>query len=138
MSTASVCKTSTRDERAQSTVELALVLPVLLLVMAAVCQLGLALNCYMVVTSAGRDGARRAAETNDPDAARKAALDSAAGLPGERPQVEVAFPEGRDKGSAAKVTVSYRMPLLLPGLDRIIPRPMFRSSASMALEKGTQ
>lgn len=126
-----------RDE-AQAAVELALVLPVLLLITVAVCQVALALNCYLVINSAGRDGARRAAETNDSEAGRKAALESASGLPGGHPEVVVAFPEGRDKGSPVTVTVSYRMPILLPGLDKLVPRPSFKASTSMALERGAE
>ena len=129
---------ASRNERAQAAVELALVLPVLLLITVAVCQLALALNCYIVITSASRDGARCAAATNDRDAARKATLTSTAGLPGERPGVDVVFPEGRSKGSPVSVSVCYRMPLLLPGLDKIVPRPEFKTSASMALEKGLE
>ncbi len=136
MSEASGGRGLLRDGRAQATVELALVLPVLLLVTAAICQLGLALNCHIVVTSAARDGARRAAETNDRERAARTTFDSAAGLPGDRPDVAVEFPEGRARGDAVRVTVSYRMPLLLPGLDRLVPRPVLRSSACMSLERG--
>jgi hypothetical protein len=125
-------------DEAQATVELALVLPVLLLVTVAVCQVALALNCYLVVNSAGRDGARRAAETNDGEAARKAALQSASGLPGDRPEVSVSFPEGRGKGSPVTVTVSYKMPLLLPGLDKLVQAPSFKATTSMALERGAE
>ncbi|MHB8894350.1 MAG: TadE family protein [Candidatus Geothermincolia bacterium] len=126
------------DDRAQAAVELAMVLPVLLLITVAVCQLALALNCYIVITSAGRDGARCAAATNDRAAGEKATLASASGLPGERPSVEITFPEGREKGSPVSVSVSYRMPLLLPGLDKVVPRPLFKASASMALERGVE
>lgn len=123
---------------AQATVELALVIPVLLLITVAICQVVLALNCYLVINSAGRDGARRAAETNDGEAGRKAALQSASGLPGDHPQVAVSFPEGRAKGSPVTVTVSYRMPLLLPGLDKLVPTPSFKATTSMALERGAE
>jgi len=85
------------DDEAQATLELALVISVLLLITVAVCQLVLALNCYLVINSAGRYGARRAAETNDGEAARKASLQSASGLPGGHVEVAVTFPEGRDK-----------------------------------------
>jgi hypothetical protein len=124
------------SDSGQATVELALVLPILLLVTIAVCQLAIVLNSYLVVTSASRDAARRAAETNDTSSAKKAALESMSGLPGPRPEVEVSFPEGRSKGSPVKVIVSYCPPLLLPGLDRLIPRPRFKAQATMALERG--
>lgn len=128
----------TRGEHGQAAVEFALVLPVLLLITLVVCQVALSLNCYLVVTSASREGARRGAETNDTDAARKAAMSAAGGLPGTGPEVEVSFPEGRAKGSPVVVTVAYRMPLLLPGLERLISRPSFKRSTTMALERGSQ
>ena len=58
----------------QAAVEMAILIPVLMLMVVAVCQVALALNCYLVVTGASREGARRAAETNDTGAAAKAAL----------------------------------------------------------------
>ena len=128
----------TRGEHGQAAVEFALVLPVLLLITLVVCQVALSLNCYLVVTSASREGARRGAETNDTDAARKAAMSAAGGLPGTGPEVEVSFPEGRAKGSPVVVTVTYRMPLLLPGLERLISRLSFKRSTTMALERGSQ
>jgi hypothetical protein len=102
----------------------------------AVCQVALSLNCYLVITAASREGARRAAETNDSGAARKAALASAGGLPGSGVDVDVSFPEGRDKGSPVTVTVVYKIPLLLPGLERLLSRPTFKRSTTMALERG--
>jgi hypothetical protein len=122
-------------ENGQAAVELALVIPVLLLIMVALCQLALTLNCYLVVTSASREGARRGAETNEVDAARKAAISCSRGLPGNAPDVDVSFPDGRAKGSPVTVRVSYGMPLLLPGLDRIIARPTFSRSTTMCLER---
>ena len=120
----------------QATVEFALVLPTLLIVVVAVCQVAISLNCYLVVTSSSREGARRGAETNDVEEARRAALDASAGLPGDPPGVDVGFPEGRSRGSPVKVTVTYRMPLLLPGISHLIGEPSFSGSTSMALERG--
>jgi Flp pilus assembly protein TadG len=122
-------------QKGQAAVEMAIVIPVLMLMVVAICQVALALNCYLVVTGASRDGARRAAETNDAAEAKKAALSSAGNLPGGQADVEVLFAEGRDKGCPVKVTVTYRVPLLLPGLEHIIPRPSFKRSTTMSLER---
>lgn len=120
----------------QATVEMALVLPVMFLVVAAVCQVALGLNCYLVVTAASREGARSGAESNDATAARKAASAAAAGLPGGAPGIQVEFPEGRERGRPVRVTVSYKMPLLLPGIGRMVPGVTFKRSTCMALERG--
>ena len=119
----------------QASVEFALVLPVLLMITVAVCQVAISLNCFLVVTAASREGARRGAETNDPEAARKASSAAASALPGERPVIEVSFPEGRARGAPVRVTVTYGMPLLL-GLERLVPPARFSRSTSMALERG--
>lgn len=124
-----------RCESGQASVEFALVLPVLLLITVAACQVAMTLNCLLVVTAASREGARRGAETNDAGAARKAAEAAAAALPGDRPRIEIGFPEGRSRGAPVRVTVTYRMPLLLPGLDRLIGKPEFSRSTAMTLER---
>jgi Flp pilus assembly protein TadG len=125
-----------RARGGQASVEFALVLPVLVIIAVAICQVALGLNCYLIVTSASREGARRAAETNDPAAARKAASNASSSLPGDKPVIEVSFPEGRAKGSPVRVTVTYKMPLMLPALKRIIPGATFRGSTLMVLERG--
>lgn len=127
---------SRRGYEGQASVELILVLPVLLVVVAAVCQVALALNSYLVITAASREGARRGAETGSAEAAEKAALKSCSGLPGGSPSVVVDFPQGREKGDPVRVSVSYSVPLLVPGLENLLSGPTFRGSTSMALEKG--
>ncbi|MBU1671871.1 MAG: pilus assembly protein [Actinobacteria bacterium] len=126
-----------RRDSGQAAVEFALVLPVLLLVILAICQVGVALNCYLVVTAASRDGARRGAETNDIEDARRAALKAAEGLPGNPPEVQVACPDGRDRGDRVTVTLVYRMPLL-EGLGRLLPEVRFSRSTTMILERDAQ
>jgi hypothetical protein len=117
-------------------VEFALVLPTFLLVVVAVCQVALFLNCYLVVTASSREGARRGAETNDAGEARLAALRSCRGLPGAEPEVNVDFPDGRSKGKPVRVTVDYRVPLLVPGVSSLLGEPSFSRSTSMVLERG--
>lgn len=120
--------------RGQATVEFALVVPLLLLVAAAICQVALALNCYLVITGASREGARRGAETNSAEEAKAAAADSCSGLPGEPPGIEVSFPRGRSRGMPVTVTIVHRMPLLIPGLSGLVPDATLRGTTSMALE----
>ncbi|MDD5747468.1 MAG: pilus assembly protein [Actinomycetota bacterium] len=124
-----------RHSRGQATVEFVMVLPVLLIVIAAAFQTTLALNCCLMVSSASREGARRGAETGDSEEAKNAALDAASGLPGEKPNIDVDFPYGHSKGQPIRVRVSHRMPILIPGLEHIIPEVSFTKSTSMSLER---
>jgi Flp pilus assembly protein TadG len=54
-------RTHTDGERGQATVELALVLPILCILLLAVVQFGVAFNHYLTLTDAVRAGARQAA-----------------------------------------------------------------------------
>jgi Flp pilus assembly protein TadG len=70
-----------RDERGQSMVELALILPVLLLILFGIVQFGTAFNNYVALTDAVRAGARTAAVSGgstDPVGAAVARVDSSA------------------------------------------------------------
>src|SRR4051794_19950096 len=63
-------------DRGQSTVELALVLPAVLVLALALVQIGLVVRDQVRVTHAAREAARAAAVTPDPDGARRAAEQS--------------------------------------------------------------
>jgi hypothetical protein len=73
-----------REERGQSLVEFALVLPVLVILFFAILQLGLALNNYLTLTDAVRVGARKAAvsrlEGDTCGPAQRAVIDNRGGL----------------------------------------------------------
>lgn len=98
-------------DRGQASVELALLLPVVLLLVLAVVQVGLVGRDVVLVTHAARAAARAAAVDPDPGAATAAAR-SASGLAEDRLVVSV-----RDRGgpgSRVRVTVSYRIPTDVP------------------------
>jgi len=122
----------------QATVEFAMLIPILLLVIAAAFQIALSLNCYLVVSSSSREGARIGAETGDVAEAKRAALKASGGLPGEKANVEVDFPEGHSKGNPIRVTVSHDMPILIPGLSSLLPQVRFKKSTIMALERNCE
>lgn len=122
----------------QSTVEFALVLPLIVFILMVIIQVAVSLSCYLSVSNASRQGARSASCSNDVEAGRTAAVQAAGGLPGDRAAIDVEFPEGRSKGSPVRVTVTYKMPFLLPGVARIIPSVTFRKATTMTLERSDQ
>ena len=70
-----------RDERGQALVEFALVLPILVLLLFSVIQLGIVYKDYLALTDAVRAGARKAAVarlSGDPQGTAVSAVDSAA------------------------------------------------------------
>jgi hypothetical protein len=116
-------------ERGQSTVELALALPLVALVLLLVVQVGLVIRDEVLVTHAAREAVRVAAVSRDGDAPARAAARAGPLLP-QRLRVEVRLPlagqpqapDGSTK--VVEVRVHYRsvtdvplVGLLLPDLD---------------------
>jgi Flp pilus assembly protein TadG len=122
-----------RAERAQASVELALLLPVVVLLLLAALQVGLLARDVVLVTHAAREAARAAAVDADPAAASRAAAGSS-GLPAGRLQVSVT---GRaEAGSRVTVTVTYRAPTDVPLVGALIGDRTLTSSATMRVETG--
>lgn len=132
MTTARPAGASRRADRGQATVELALVLPLVVLVLVAVVQVGLLARDQVLVTHAAREAARAAAVTDDPAAPRRAA-EQAGPLRPERLQVTTTGRRG--VGSRVRVEVRYRAPIRIPVIDRVIADVELQGTATMRVER---
>lgn len=115
-----------------STLELALVLPVLLMSVMAILQLGLFLHAQNVVTAAVQDGARLAAEEDrsiaEGQAHARALLTAGLG----RSARAVAVRGSGDRDSVT-ITVSGRYPTIIPWVNgNSLP---LKASATMSRER---
>jgi Flp pilus assembly protein TadG len=120
-----------RTDRGQATVEVALVLPVLVVLLLVILQIGLLARDLVLVTHASREAARAAAVDPDPSAAVAAAL-AAGGLAEDRLTVAVT---GRgDAGSRVRATVTYRAHTQVPLVGALIGDRTIRSSTTMRVE----
>ena len=118
-------------DRGQASVELALLLPLRVLLLLVILQVGLLGRDLVLVTHASREAARAAATDPDPGAATAAAR-SAGGLDPERMSVAVA---GRGAtGSRVRVTVTYRAGTDVPLIGGFLGDRTIRSSTSMRVE----
>ena len=106
-------------ERGSASVEFAVVLPLALIAMLLVVQVALVVAEQLVVQHAAREGAREAAVWNDDARARDAAIRAGA-LDADRAEVDVS-PAERPVGSSVRVTVRYRVPLVVPYVGRFLP-----------------
>lgn len=122
-----------RGQRGQSTVELALLLPVVVLLLLAVIQVGLLGRDVLLVAHAAREAARAAAVEAEPGAARRAASASS-GLDEDRLLVQVTGREGA--GSRVRVVVAYRAPTSVPIVGRLLGDRTLRSAVTMRVEGG--
>ena len=121
---------ATRDD-AQASVELALLLPVILLLVLLVLQIGLVGRDVVRVAHASREAVRAAATDDDPGAARQAAIESS-GLDPDRLEVTV-----RDRGapgSRVAVTIVYTTPTAVPLVGVLVGDRTLRSTATMRVE----
>ena len=122
-----------RDERGQAATELALVLPLLVLLLLAVVQVTLIARDQVLVVHAAREAAREAAVDPRPAAAQEAARRAAgSGLKPERLGTET-----RHVGGApvtVMVTVAYRAPTDVPLIGPLLPDVEVRAKAAMRRE----
>jgi len=121
---------ASRDD-AQASVELALLLPVILLLVLLVLQIGLVGRDVVRVAHASREAVRAAATDDDPGAARQAAIESS-GLDPDRLQVTV---RGRGApGSRVTVTIVYTTLTAVPLVGVLAGDRALRSTATMRVE----
>ncbi len=99
-------------ESGQNLVELGLLLPILILMLGILFDLGRAFNAYLVITNAAREAARVGAVTpSNASAMQAAALDEVqrGGLDPALAQAQVSVDYGT---RVVQVTVTYQFPLL--------------------------
>ncbi len=121
-----------RGDGGQASVELALVLPLVMILLLAVVQLGLLVRDQILVVHAAREAAREAAVEPAADAPRRAALASSS-LVGSR--LTVTSSGRAAPGSRVRVEVSYRAPTGVPLLGVALGDLTLRASATMRVER---
>lgn len=121
-----------RGDGGQASVELALVLPLVMILLLAVAQLGLLVRDQILVVHAAREAAREAAVEPGADAPRQAALASST-LAASRLTVTTT---GRGApGSRVRVEVAYRAATGVPLFGAALGDLTLRASATMRVER---
>lgn len=109
-----------KNNRGQAIVEMALVLPIILLIMAGTIEFGRILHQYIVVTAAAREGARSAAVRNDDTTVINTAKAAAVSI--DRGQLNISIdPALRSRGDAVRVTVTNYVTINIPLISRLLP-----------------
>ena len=112
-------------------VEFALTLPLVLLLLLAIVQVGLVVRDQILVVHAAREAARAAAVDPDPAAAGRAATGSSR-LDTDRMHVTTS---GRNApGSTLTVVIRYAAPTEVPLIGVLLPDVGLRAVASMRVE----
>jgi hypothetical protein len=126
-------------ERGQATIEAALTLPVVLIGLLLIVEVGLVVRDALALVQAAREGARAAAVVGTDDAVTTAVRRSAGPLDADRIETQVSpLPAGRERGTAITVTLRYEERLRIPIVSRIATLELpLRSSATMRAERST-
>jgi Flp pilus assembly protein TadG len=125
-------------QQGQALVEFAILLPVLLLLLLGIVQFGLAFNNYIQVTSAAREGARKASVSRSlgssaaATAARTAAKGAAPNLNLQDSQITVTASGAWAQGTEVEVTVKY--PYSIDILGRVVKSGNLSASSRFRIE----
>lgn len=116
-----------KSERGASSIEFALILPVLIMLLMGIIEFGMAYNNYLAITHAAREGARMAAVNHyDESAVRTAAY------PVTPDSVSLSYPDGNTHGAVAVVTIHYTNTIDIPFFGSVaVP---LESRAGMRIE----
>lgn len=115
-----------RGEHGQAAVEFAVALPLIVIAMLAIAQIGVSIRNEVAVELAAREGARAAAVSADSAASATAAARRAVDL-----EMAVAV---RSDGTTVTVTVTYVDPTDVAIIGRAIGPVTHTASATMAIE----
>jgi len=128
MSRLRVARRSACPQSGQATVEFALILPLVVLLLLAVLQTALVVRDYVATVHAAREAARAASVDRRTDAAATAArrvLQGAHVVVSPRPSV----------GGPIRVEVTYRSVTNLPLVGVLFPDPELHAAATMRTER---
>jgi Flp pilus assembly protein TadG len=121
-----------RGDAGQAAVELALVLPLVVVVLLAVVQVGLLVRDQVLVVHAAREAARQTAVDPAADAARQAAV---AGSRLEPDRMAVTVSDRGGPGSRVRVEVRYRVPARVPVVGQAVGDVTLQAAATMRVER---
>ena len=124
------------SERGQATLEAALAMPVVLLALLLIVQVGIVVRDALALDQAAREGVRTMAITASPDEARSAVARAAGPLDAGRITTDVS--NATKRGDVADVDLSYVEELGIPIVSKIVALHLpLKAQATMRLERDT-
>ncbi len=119
----------TNNDAGQATVEVALAVPILVIVMLVGVQIALVIRDQIATIAAAREAARAVVVADGKTGLADSAVARTAALDPSRRSVDVSI-----NGGLVTATVTYRSPTDLPLVGMFIPDITVQSAATMALE----
>lgn len=124
------------DRQGQALVEMALVLPILLLLFMGIFEFGRIMSATLIISDLARDGVRHGVVGYSDQSIKDLVEDRRAWLETDRLQVEISPSAlNREKGDPLEVRVQYSLPLVAPFLSSLLPNPFpLESQCIMRIE----
>ncbi|MDD3364949.1 MAG: TadE/TadG family type IV pilus assembly protein [Syntrophomonas sp.] len=114
-----------KSQQGQALVELAMVLPILLMLLLGIMEFGRIFGAYMVISNLSREGARYGVVGHDDSQIQNLIISQRAWLDESKFTISIspAYAQ-RDKGDSLGVTIDYPIDLLMPIIADILPNPV--------------
>jgi len=127
---------SIRNEKGQSLVEFAILLPVLLLLLMGILEFGLMLNSYLTINNSAREGARLGIVAGSNIEIKQLINNISPNLDSKYLVINVTPPEGnRKSGDTLKVEVIYNYHVIIPIISNILGNVVeLKAQTSMRIE----
>ncbi|WP_054697155.1 TadE/TadG family type IV pilus assembly protein [Syntrophomonas palmitatica] len=125
-----------KKEKAQALVELALVLPILILLFTGICESGKIIGTYLLISNLAREGARYGAVGHTDQEIQNRINEQRSWLEQGRMEIRIS-PTSTDRsmGETLRVGINYRSDLMTPLFASILPNPVLLSAeCSMRME----
>jgi len=127
---------SLRNEKGQSLVEFAILLPLLLLLMMGILEFSLMLNSYLTINNSAREGARLGIVAGSNIEIKELILNISPNLDSKKLIVNITPLEGsRQSGGTLTVDVIYNYQVIIPIISNILGNVVvLKAQASMRIE----
>lgn len=113
-----------KSEKGAALVEMALILPILIVLLFGIIDFGRIFHAYLTLDHAGREAAREASVGNDETTVINRAVGAASGLISTS-QVNVDFDPDQTRGSYVTVTLTHQVDYLTPVIGNLVsPFPL--------------
>jgi len=112
------------SKKGQALVEMAFVLPILILLIMGIVEFGRILNSYLIITNASREGARYAS-IQSTDSEIQAVVSNLTVTLDQQDLNVVITPtaSNRVSGSSATIRIDYQINIITPIISNIVPNP---------------
>lgn len=124
-----------RNQKGQSLVEFAIILPLILLIVMGIAQFGLLFNSYLTIQNATREGARTGVVGGTNSEIRQSILNTSPYLKEDNLTIHINPKDNRRSGETLTVQIIYSYPLTVPIINNILGKAIqLNAQTSMRIE----